>query len=239
MIYSSLENEKIKHLKKLQTKKYRDLHKEFLIETPHLVKEAYKSGCLKKLITNEEIDLDVDKIKVTDKVLNYLSELSSSSNVIGLCDYKKEEEVKSKVLILEHIQDPGNLGTIIRSAVAFNIDTIILSEDCCDIYNAKVLRSSQGMLFHINVLVRNLNKIIPELKKQNYKIIGTDVISGNDLKSFKNDGKFAIIMGNEGNGLTKEIKSMCDDFIYIDMNKNCESLNVAIATSIILYELSR
>ena len=238
MVYESVTNPKIKELKKLQNKKYRDLNTEFLIETPHLITEAYKAGLLKELILKEgtDFDIDVNKIYVSDKVMTYLSELDSSSNIIGVCSYKKEvSKIGNKVLVLEDVQDPGNLGTIIRSAVSFNIDTIILSNDCVSIYNPKVIRSTQGMLFHIDIIKGDLKEVISKLK--GYQIIGTDVSRGTALKTFKKKNKFAIIMGNEGKGLSKEVKDLCEDFIYIDMNDNCESLNVAIATSIILYEL--
>mgnify|MGYP005794559887 CR=1 FL=1 len=242
MIYSSIDNDKIKELKKLHLKKYRDKKHEFLIETPHLVLEAFKTGHLKELILeeNEVFPLDVKTINVTNNVINYLSELKSSNNVMGLCSYKKDNQILgNRLLILENIQDPGNLGTIIRSSVAFNIDTIILSNGCVDIYNSKVLRSSQGMIFHQNILRKDLLLTIPKLKEEGYKIIGTKVTHGKSLKYFQNLKKFAIIMGNEGNGLTEELQELSDDFLYIDMNDKCESLNVAIATSIILYELNK
>ena len=242
MIYSSIDNSKIKELKKLQLKKYRDKNKKFLVETPHLVLEAYKSGYLEELILeeNEEFSLDIKTIRVTKKVIKYLSELNSTSNVLGVCNYKKENQnIGNRILALDNIQDAGNLGTIIRSAQAFNIDTIILSEDCVDIYNPKVLRSSQGMIFHMNILKKDLNLELLKLKKSNYFIIGTKVTQGKNLKAFKNLDKFVIIMGNEGNGISNENLNLCDDFLYIDMNSKCESLNVAIATSIILYELNK
>lgn len=242
MVYSSIENEKIKNLKKLHLKKYRDKHQMFLIETPHLVLEAFKTGYLEELILeeNELFPLDIKTMRVTNNVINYLSQLNSSSNVMGICSYKKDDiKLGNRILILENIQDPGNLGTIIRSAVAFNVDTIILSNDCVDIYNPKVIRASQGMIFHIDIIKRDLLLEIPKLQTLGYQIIGTKVTHGQSLKDFQNIEKFAIIMGNEGNGMTKEVAELCDSFIYIDMNDKCESLNVAIATSIILYELSR
>ncbi|MEG0138424.1 MAG: RNA methyltransferase [Bacilli bacterium] len=242
MIYKSLDNNYIKQLKKLQQKKYRDQMHEFLIETPHLVTEAYNAGCLKQLIVEENtvFDLKVDSIKVAKKVIDYLSQLKSSNNVMGLGSYNENKQIEgNKILILDNIQDPGNLGTIIRSAVAFNIDTIILSKDSVDIYNSKVLRASQGMVFHINIIIGDLLKVIPELKRQHFKIVTTKVATGGRLKDFSKTLKFAIIMGNEGNGISKEIQEISDEFLHIDISKKCESLNVAIATSIILYEISR
>ena len=237
-IYTSIENKKIKNIKKLYTKKYRDEFNEFIIEGEHLVVEAYKSGYLKYIILeeNSNIDINIDKIYVTENVLKYISELDTPPKVLGVCSKIKEKEIGNKVLILDGIQDPGNLGTIIRSAAAFNIDTIILSKDTVDLYNPKVLRATQGMIFNINIIIKDLKDIISKLKT-NYKIYGTKVNGGKNLKTIEKCEKFAIIMGNEGNGVKKDILDMCSDYIYIDMNKRCESLNVAVATSIILYEL--
>ena len=147
--------------------------------------------------------------------------------------------VGNRVLILDDIQDPGNLGTIVRSAVAFNIDTIVLSKNTVDLYNPKVIRATQGMIFHINIIEKNLTEFISNLKKNQYKIFSTNVVNGKSIKNVEKGEKFAIIVGNEGKGVSNEVNSLCDEFIYIEMNNKCESLNVAVATSIILYELSR
>jgi len=241
MLYSSIENKKIKNIKKLYTKKYRDEYNEFLIEGEHLILEAYKKGILKELILEEGTDfkLDIETSYVTSSVLKYISELSNPSKIMGICNKIKEKEIGNKIVILDGVQDPGNLGTIIRSSVAFNIDTIILSNTCVDLYNSKVLRATQGMIFNINIIERDLEEIIPKLKENNYKVYGTKVNGGKSLKNIEKTDKFAIIMGNEGNGVKPEILDMCSDYIYIDMNKSCESLNVGVATSIILYELDK
>ena len=239
MIIESTSNEKIKSLKKLQNKKYRDEEKKYLIEGIHLVKEAYLSGNLLEVISpvGKDISFDVNITYVSDNVIKYLSELETFNDVIGVCKYTEEKEIGNKVLILDGVQDPGNLGTIIRSSTAFDVDTIILSKDCVDLYNSKVLRGCQGMNFYINIIRDDLEKRITFLKGSGYKIYTTDVNNGNELKSIKTPSKYGIIMGNEGNGVKKEIASLSDEKIYIDMNKKCESLNVAVATSIILYEL--
>lgn len=241
MLYSSIENKKIKNIKKLYTKKYRDEYNEFLIEGEHLVLEAYKKGILKELILEEGTDfkLDIETSYVTSSVLKYISELSNPSKIMGICKKIEEKEIGKKLVILDGVQDPGNLGTIIRSSVAFNINTIILSKTCVDLYNSKVLRATQGMIFNINIIERDLEEIIPKLKENNYKVYGTKVNGGKSLKNIEKADKFAIIMGNEGNGVKPEILDMCSDYIYIDMNKSCESLNVGVATSIILYELDK
>ena len=238
MLIESTDNKKIKSLRKLHNKKYRDEEKKFLVEGIHLVKEAYNSGNLIEviLLDGEEIDIDTNITYATKNVIKTLSELETPYNVIGVCKYSDEKEIKGKVLILDNVQDPGNIGTIIRSSVAFNIDTIILSETSVDLYNSKVLRGCQGMNFHINIIRGDLTKYINELKEKKYTIYTTDVNNGKELKNIKKSNKYVIIMGNEGNGVSKEISDMSDEKIYINMNKNCESLNVAVATSIILYE---
>lgn len=241
MLISSNDNKKIKEIKKLNSKKGRDNSNLFLVEGEHLVKEAYKAGVLKTLILLDDTNfsLDVETIYVSLNVLKNISELKTPQPIIGICEKIKEKEIKNKILVLDNIQDPGNLGTIIRSAVAFNIDTIVLSDDTVDLYNSKVLRATQGMIFHTNIIVRKLKEFLPFLKNNAYQIIGTNLDGGKSIKSIEKNDKFAIIMGNEGNGVSEEIKKLCSSFIYIDMNNNCESLNVAVATSIILYEFDK
>ena len=241
MVITSIDNKIIKEFKKLEQKKYRDLNNLFLIEGKHLIEEAYKTGYLQEIIVSEyeQYDLDIKTTIVSPKVINYLSSLENNDGIIGICRKLKNIEIGNNILLLDNIQDPGNLGTIIRSAVAFNINTIILGKGTVDLYNPKVLRSTQGLIFKINIIETDLLEIILKLKKDNYKIIGTDVNNGSDLKEYSSIGKYALIMGNEGHGLSNEIKSLCDDYIYIKLNKECESLNVGIACSIILYQLNK
>lgn len=236
----SINNEQIKEIRKLKDKKYRDETNLFLVEGDHLVKEAYKAGYLVKLILTEDIyDFDVEKLIVTDKVINSISDLNNVK-VIGVCKkISSDLDLSKNVLILDGVQDPGNLGTIIRSCVAFNINNLVLSNETVDLYNSKVLRSTQGMNFHINIVRDDLKNVISLLKENNYTIYGTNVINGIDIKDVKNSNKYAIILGNEGNGISDEISSLVDKNIYIKMNDKCESLNVAVSGSIILYELNK
>lgn len=241
MIYTSTDNKKIKELKKLNIKKYRDQSNSFLVEGEHLVLEAYKKGLLEELFLEEntKLDLDVKTSYLSRNVIKFISELDNPSNIIGLCKKVEEKEIGNKVLVLDDIQDPGNFGTIIRSAVAFNINTIVVSNNTVDLYNSKVIRASQGMLFNINIIRRDLNVFVPELKKEGYQIYATKVNGGKSLKTIEKMEKFAIIMGNEGAGVNDNLMNLADEYLYIDMNSNCESLNVAVATSIILYELDK
>lgn len=240
MIYSSINNFKIKELSKLKNKKHRDKQKLFLVEGDHLVKEAYNSGYLKELLLLEgsNFKLDIETNYITENVLKYLSNVDAPTGIIGVCEFKDMSLNGSKLLILDSIQDPGNLGTIIRSSVAFNIDTIIINDKCADIYSDKVIRSSQGMIFKINIVKKNLFEFLKEIKGH-IPIYGTKVTGGKELKTLEKISDFAIIMGNEGNGVDPKLLDLCDEYLYISMNSNCESLNVGVATSIILYELTK
>ena len=241
MLITSPKNEHIKELVKLKDKKARDEAHMFLVETKHLVIEASRAGLIKELILEKDeiFPLDVPTTYVTKEVLKKLSSMESPSNVMAVVEKRKEEvNYGEKILILDRIQDPGNLGTIIRSAVAFNVDTIICSSDTVDMYNPKVVRASQGMIFHIPVIVRDIKKVINELKNNDYKIIGTKVSCGTDVRTSSIYSHFALIIGNEGQGVSKEIEDMCNEHLYIKMNGNCESLNASVAASILMYEIN-
>mgnify|MGYP004501593099 FL=1 len=241
MLYTSIENNKIKEIKKLNQKKYRDKQQLFLVESRHLVLEAYKTGYLKTLILEQDeiFPLNIETMYVTNDIIHYLGETETPQTIMGVCEKVKEAETPgSKILILDNIQDPGNMGTIIRSAVAFGVDTIILGDGCVDLYNPKVVRSSQGMIFHMNFMRKNLLEWLPTIKGK-YQIIGTKVTHGKDIKTLEKNQKIGIIMGNEGNGIQEDILELCDEYVYIPMSDVCESLNVGVATSILLYELSK
>lgn len=155
-----------------------------------------------------------------------------------MCHKKPEKILGTRLLLLDGIQDPGNLGTIIRSAVAFDIDSIIINDKCVDPYSAKVIRSTQGLIFKINLSIKNLDEFVKTIKGK-IPILATKVTGGKSLKSLEKISEFAIIMGNEGNGVSQSLLDICDEYLYIPMNKECESLNVGVAASIILYELKR
>ena len=245
-IITSLENKKIKYINKLKNKKFRDEEGIFVIETKHLIEEAYKSGFLTELYlvdTNIESNIleddKINKYQITEEIMNKISSLESPSNFLGLVKKLPTLNYGNRLLILDNIQNPGNLGTIIRSAVAFNLDTLILSNDCVDLYNDKTIRSSEGMLFKLNILRKDLNTFLTELKNNNYTIYGTDVINGSIVGEIKFPKKYAIIIGNEGKGLKSTLKNLVDQNIYIPMSPNAESLNAGIAASIIMYEMSK
>ena len=239
MIITSLNNPTIKEISKLKNKKYRDLTNTYLVEGDHLVEEAYKNNILTKIILLEDTicNYDIEKIYVTKEVMKKLTELDTPNKIIGIVKKNTPLPIGNKILILDNIQDPGNVGTIIRSSVAFDIDTIVLSPNTVDIYNPKVIRSTQGMIFYTNIITLELKEFINEIKTKNYTIFGTNVRNGKNIKEITLPEKFALVLGNEGQGVSKEIESLCDDNIYIKMSSKCESLNVSVATSILLYEV--
>ncbi len=244
MLITSLENDKIKKCLKLKDKKYRDLYNEFLVEGEHLVIEAYRSGLLEEiLILEDEVTmLDAPITYVSSDIIKALSGLEAPSHIFGLCKKKEEnKELGKRILMLDRVQDPGNVGTIIRSSKAFGIDTLVLGSGCCDLYNEKVIRSTQGNGFHMNIISGDLMEIIKDLKNKEVPILGTNVEYGEDIRNLTNRDKecFCLVMGNEGRGVSKEILDICDKFIYIEMDNQVESLNVGVATSILLYELNR
>lgn len=244
MIITSLENEKIKNIVKLGQKKYRDLTSKYVVEGLHLVEEALKVDVVEEIFLLEESNLtfDITTTYVTKEVMNKISTMESSSEVVAICKKKESKEIiGNKLLLLDDIQDPGNLGTIIRSALSFDVDMIILSNNSVDLYNSKVLRATQGMYNHIPIMRGDLKEIIKDIKANNIPVYGTDVVDGFDIKNLTSDEKktFALIMGNEGNGVSVDIQNMCDKNLYIPINEKVESLNVGVACSIILYELGR
>ena len=234
MEITSTQNNKVKYWNNLKDKKFRDQEHKFLIEGDHLILEAKKLGLV--LETISVVDKSADYF-VTKEIMQKISDQKSISYNAAVVSFLPEDTINGNVLILDSIQDPGNLGTIIRSGVAFNITDIVLSDTSVDLYNPKVVRSTEGMIFHTNVLRRNLIEFIPTLKNLGYRIIGTDVNTGKVIKDISSDN-IAIVIGSEGNGISDEVKKLCDDFINIPINKTCESLNAGVAASILMYEVN-
>ncbi|MBR2828228.1 MAG: RNA methyltransferase [Bacilli bacterium] len=241
---TSLENEKVKNVIKLQKKKYRDLSSTFIVEGEHLVREVYKEGLILELFVLEDVsvDLNVSYTVVSLDVMKKMSEMDSYPTMIAVCKKMEYSNIDGdKILLLDDIQDPGNLGTIIRSSVAFSVDTIVLSEQSVDLYNSKVIRATQGMFCHIPIIRMDLLDAIKKIREKNIPLYGTNVVNGVDVSLLKNEEKkkYCLVMGNEGNGVKKDIQMICDKNLYIPMNSKVESLNVGVACSILLYELGK
>lgn len=234
MKITSIQNDNVKYWVSLKNKKIRDKKRNFIVEGDHLIEEARKNNLIKYIISCVDEDAD---FYVTKEIMEKISDQKSISYNAAVVKFIPENSVNGNVIILDNLQDPGNLGTIIRSSVAFNIDTIIISDTSVDLYNPKVVRATEGMIFNLNIIRRNLEEIIPVLKNLGYKIVGTDVNEGNDVRNISKEN-VAIIIGNEGSGMSENIKKLCDEFINIKINKSCESLNAGVAASIIMYEVS-
>jgi TrmH family RNA methyltransferase len=234
MKIESLTNKHVKEWVKLKNKKYRDEVGLFLVEGDHLINEALKKGLIKEIIsTDNQVKADY---YVTDEIMKKISNQVSISSSVAVVKKLEEKEISGKILVLDDIQDPGNLGTIIRSAVAFNFSTIILSNNSVDVYNDKVIRSSEGMIFHINIIRKNIIEFLKEMKDK-YLILVTDVVDGENIKKYNKTDNVILIIGNEGNGVSNEVKTYANHKIKLNMNKSCESLNAGVAASILMYEL--
>ena len=234
MKITSLQNDHVKYWNSLKDKKFRDKERRFLVEGNHLIKEAQKQNLVLETISTVDEDAD---FFVTEEIMKKISTQTTISKSAAVVRFIPEDSISGNVMVLDGIQDPGNLGTIIRSCIAFGFTNIILGNTSVDLYNPKVIRATEGMIFHINVLRRNLVEFIPSLKKLGYKIVGTDVVNGSNIKVIDKEN-IALVLGNEGNGVSNEVKSLCDSFVYIKMNNACESLNVGVAASILMYEVS-
>ena len=244
MVITSLENDRVKKYVRLQRKKNRDLENLYIVEGEHLVIEADKAGVIEEIIllNGENYDYNYPVFYVTDEILNKISTMDTAPKIMAVCRKNNNSTIiGNKILVLDGVQDPGNLGTIIRSSLAFNVDTIVLLENSVDLYNPKVLRATQGMYNYINIVNKDFNEVYKYMKDNNITIYGTSVVNGIDASSLNKEEKkkYCLIMGNEGQGIREEIFNMCDKNLYIKMNEKVESLNVGVACSILLYELER
>lgn len=230
---TSRNNEIIKSLKKLNQKKYRDKEEKFLLFGEHLVEKARKEGILLNHLSTKS---DLCDILVSEDVIKVLSPSKTIYKDVGVGKIVQTSIKNKNVLLLSGIQDPENIGAIIRSAVAFDFLDIYASFDTADIYTEKVSRSSQGAILDIFYKRCDLSKEIKNLKEKGYKICAADAHIGGKIK--KSNTKLALLLGSEGKGISSDLKEKVDEFYNIKTN-NVESLNVAVAASIILYELAK
>ena len=241
MIYSSIHNDKIKFYKNLNIKKFRDENGLFLVEGEHLVEEASKSGLLKEIIIldGNDYDYNVNKIYVTSNVMKTISTLDSLPSIIGVCDKNLNKVLGDKVLILDNIQDPGNLGTILRTVDSANLKQIVISKETADVFNSKVVRSTMGAIFRVNV-VRSDDLVhdLIEMKNNGFKVVVTS-LDTNDSVYDVNYMKKVIVIGNEANGVSKEVQEIADYKVKIPMLGKTESLNASVAAGILIYEYIR
>lgn len=249
---TSLDNKIIKELVKIRDdSKFRHENKICFLEGErlifdtdiNLIENIFISADYKNLL-----DDYVDKnIYILDnKVFNKIKSTSSSQGIIATAKFNNIENISDIstnrfILILDDIRDPGNLGTIIRTAEASGVETIIISHTSCDIYMDKVIRSSMSSIFRVNHYIsKNLIDDINYLKNAKFDIIGTKADSDLDYYNINIDNKkIAIVIGNEANGISGNVLNLCNYNIKIDMDGKIESLNAAIATSVICFEMRK
>jgi TrmH family RNA methyltransferase len=246
----SVKNPQVKQWKKLLTKKERDKTSTFLIEGFHLVEEALKNReQIIEIIVSEKIELSprldfgsTPITVVTEEIMKELSDTETPQGIFAVChqktDSKHIEEAKT-LLLIDAVQDPGNLGTMIRTADAAGIDAIVVGHGSVDIFNSKVLRSAQGSHFHLPIVRGNLEEWMENLKKRNIPVYGTALEHAKTYTDIEPQESFALIVGNEGSGMSKEILDQTSLNLYIPIYGKSESLNVAVAAGILLYYLKK
>lgn len=239
MLITSKDNGRIKEVRKLLENKYSKEKKLFIIEGENLIEEAIKNNTLVELFVLDGCDcrFDFEYDNVSIDVMKSLSDLKSTPRLLGVSKYIEKNNLGNKIVLLDGVQDPGNAGTIIRNSVAFGVDSVVFSNNSVNPYNEKVLRSTGGMIFNTNIIIGDLESIIDKIKDNDIKLYGTSLSKSKSLKDIEKSDKYAIIFGNEGNGVRKELLDMCDEIIRIDMQSECESLNVGVSNGIILYHM--
>ncbi|MFB6467914.1 TrmH family RNA methyltransferase [Cytobacillus sp. Hz8] len=247
MHISSAKNPQVKQWKKLLTKKERDRSGLFLVEGFHLVEEALFANQIVEMIVHEEVELpvkwnyrDIPVTMVTDEVIRALAETETPQGIVAICEQQQVEPIHTKgkrFLLVDAVQDPGNLGTMIRTADAAGMDAIIVGDGSVDIYNPKVLRSAQGSHFHLPVVRGHLEEWIPQLLERQIPVFGTALEGAREYKEIQAASQFALLVGNEGNGVKKDFLKQTSTNLYIPIYGKSESLNVAVATGILLYYL--
>lgn len=238
---TSTQNDIIKNIIKLKQKKYRDETRMFLIEGFHLVEEARKYQCIDKIITTTNDRYSEETIYVSSNVMEKLAFTKSPQPIMAICKKSINQNIiidGNRYLLLDRVQDPGNVGTIMRTALAFGYDQIIMSDDCVDLYNDKVVRSTQGALFQMNVCVMNLLDTIEILKQHHVHVYGTTLKDAKSIECYDSQDKMAFVMGNEGQGVSEKVLDVCENNIYIPI-QSVESLNVGIASAIMMYHFRR
>ncbi len=254
---TSKENEWVKHIKKLKDKKYRDSSNEYVIEGIKLVEEAIQEkatikqiilceDCEKNAVIPKELMYEIAKqecIYVSENIFKYLSEVQTPQGILGVIEKNgKNPEIdytQEVIVALDDVQDPGNLGTILRTVDSVGLTQILVSKGTADSYNPKVVRSTMGAIFRIKIIeCEDLKQTLKEIKKHKFEIIISSLQTENTIYDVDYHKK-VIVIGNEANGVKEEIQTLADKKIKIPMLGKTESLNASVATGIILYEYVR
>lgn len=247
--------EKLKLIKNLlEKRRAREKEGLFVVEGPHLVEEAIRSGAeIEYIVTTHPPTPSLKKrrgaqigeiIEVNAKQFAELSDVETPQGILAVVkvrEYRLEDLRTEGVIVFCHeIQDPGNFGTIIRTADAAGASGIILSKGTVDLYNSKTLRATMGSLFHLPIVeIEDVHETLSFLKKNNIKTVATSLSASKNYFEVDYKDGVAIVVGNEGAGLPKEVVKSCDEIVKIPMPGKAESLNVAVSTALLLYEVIR
>ena len=256
-VITSKDNEFVKHVKKLKEKKYRDQSQEFIIEGIKLVKEAIEEkanikqiiicdNCEDTGIIPKDLMYEIAKyncIYVTENILKTMSDVNAPQGIMAIIGRNNNENnidySQDIIVALDDIQDPGNLGTILRTVDSIGLNQILVSKGTADCYNPKVVRSTMGAIFRIKIIeCEDLEQTLKETQKNNFKLVVSSLQTNNSLYDINFDKK-VIIIGNEANGVEPQIQEMADEKIKIPMLGKTESLNASVATGIMIYEYVR
>lgn len=258
MVITSDQNKIVKYLKSLQIKKFRDKEKKYLVEGTRLVEDALGSGveicgvygCLELLKDERAKTLwanlqgQYPTIEFTKKIFKEVANTDSPQGILLVCRQQTERDMEigkeGLFLFCDSIQDPGNMGTIIRTADAAGVKGVILSEGTVDVYNPKVVRSTMGSLFHLPVFkVQEGRRFLFAMQKEGWNVIAADLSGEEAYFKYKYGERTIIVVGNEANGISPEILGIADKIVYIPIVGKAESLNAAVAASIMVYEVVR
>ena len=239
---TSKDNSKYKMWVKLSQKKYRQKEQLFLVEGEHLVLEAKKAGVLVDVLLCEGVSFDIDSpvTYLAKPLFEKLASTVTSTGVMAVCRMQVGHIKKNnRLLLVDGVGDPGNLGTLIRSALAFGFDGLIMSEDTVDVYNEKVVRATQGALFNLAISRRNLVDYVIELQKSGVVVYATALSDDAKMMSDIRPTEYmAFVVGNEGAGIRESLVETCDGNVVIEMTSQVESLNVGVAGSILMHGFS-
>ncbi|WEG13925.1 RNA methyltransferase [Pullulanibacillus sp. KACC 23026] len=241
----SAQNATYKEWHKLEQKKWRDRAGQFLIEGPHLVEEALKTNQVVAVLIKEGMPKPYEETRdkpplfeLSEALFNSLVTTETPQGILAVVQLEKKTVTweSGRFLLIDAVQDPGNLGTMIRTADAAGFDYVVLGKGTVDAYNAKTLRSAQGSHFHIHLFSADLSDVILELKQQGIQVVGTSLEGESILDaSPKKDGNMALLVGNEGAGVQSRLLEMADYQVKLPIYGQAESLNVAVAAGILMY----
>ena len=255
-IITSKDNENIKSIKKLKERKYRDLNNEYIIEGIKILKEAIQEKavikkiviceeCLANNIIDEKLLYEIAKydcLYVSKKIFEGLTDVSKPQGILAVVEKNNKKDINYNediIVALDGLQDPGNLGTILRTLDSANLSQVVVSKDTVDAYNPKVVRSTMGAIFRIKIIeCEDLTKTLKEIRKHKFKLVVTSLQTDKSLYDINFDKK-VIVIGNEAKGVSKDIQDLSDEKIKIPMIGKTESLNASVATGVVLYEYVR